>query len=264
MEILKVPRIVVTLVILSSILKHTVVLDNIEGHPSTQIASELFPCNNTLAMKHCLTTTNRRSCHNLSSYLYIFALVLLNVNDCHPNPGPRAPKYPCHICSKACTWSTTVFSVACNNCELWHLKHCLNMNTQTYEALDISWYCCNCGLPNFNTCLFENFVELSIPINTTTDTDGSILDISTMGPPLTTSTPKNKPKQQARNKITKRSLRLLIINFQSISSKRRAFGTCLNKQSLPSLLPPKHGYTKEYLRGKSFQKTAGLLLEETD
>jgi hypothetical protein len=43
MEILNVPRIVVTLVILSSILKHTVVVDNIEGHPSTQIASELFP-----------------------------------------------------------------------------------------------------------------------------------------------------------------------------------------------------------------------------
>jgi hypothetical protein len=57
------------------------------------------------------------------------------------------------------------------------------MNTQIYEALentDISWYCCNCGLPNFNTSLFEDFVELSTPINTTTDTDGSILDISTV------------------------------------------------------------------------------------
>jgi hypothetical protein len=90
MEILNVPRIVVTLVILRSILKHIVVLDNIEGHPSTQITSELFPCNNTLAMKHCLTTTNRRSCHNRSSYLYIFALVLLNANDCHPDPVLRS------------------------------------------------------------------------------------------------------------------------------------------------------------------------------
>jgi hypothetical protein len=78
------------------------------------------------------------------------------------------------------------------------------MNTQIYEELentDISWYCCNCGLPNFNTSFFEDFVELSTPTNSTTDTDGSILDISTMGPPLTTSSPKNKPKQQARNKI---------------------------------------------------------------
>ena len=132
------------------------------------------------------------------------------------------------------------------------------------KHLKISWYCCNCGLPNSNTSLFDYFVELSTPINTTTDTDGSILDISTMGPPLTTSSPKNKPKQQVRNKITKRILRLLIINFQSIRSKKRAFGTCLNKQSLTSSLPPKHGYTKEYLRGKSFQKTTGLLLEETD
>jgi hypothetical protein len=42
------------------------------------------------------------------------------------------------------------------------------MNTQIYEALkntDISWYCCNCGLPNFNTSLFVDFVELSTPIN---------------------------------------------------------------------------------------------------
>jgi hypothetical protein len=37
-----------------------------------------------------------------------------------------------------------------------------------------------------------------------------------MGPSLTTSSPKNIPKQQVRNKITKRILRLLIINFQSI------------------------------------------------
>jgi hypothetical protein len=40
--------------------------------------------------------------------------------------------------------------------------------------------------------VFEDFVELSTPINTTTDTDGSILDISTMGPPLTTSSPKKQ------------------------------------------------------------------------
>jgi hypothetical protein len=55
------------------------------------------------------------------------------------------------------------------------------INPSVYEALgntDISWYSCNCGLPNFNTSLFEDFVELSTPINTTTDTDGLILDIS--------------------------------------------------------------------------------------
>ena len=73
------------------------------------------------------------------------------------------------------------------------------MNTQIYEALentDISWYCCNCGLPNFNTSLFEDFVELSTPINTTTDTDGSILDISTMGPPLKRHHQKTNPNNR--------------------------------------------------------------------
>jgi hypothetical protein len=103
------------------------------------------------------------------------------------------------------------------------------------KILTSSWYCCNCGLPNFNTSLFEDFVELSTPINITTDTDGSILDMSTMGPPLTTSSPKNKSKQQARNKITKRSLRLLIINFKSIKSKKENFWNML-EQTEPDII----------------------------
>ena len=56
-----------------------------------------------------------------------------------------------------------------------------------------------------------------------------------MGPPLTTSSPKNKPKQQARNKITKRSLRLLIINFQSIRSKKESFWNML-EQTEPDMI----------------------------
>jgi exonuclease III len=59
--------------------------------------------------------------------------------------------------------------------------------------------------------------------------------MSTMGPPLTTSSPKNKPKQQARNKITKRSLRLLIINFQSIKSKKENFWNML-EQTEPDII----------------------------
>jgi hypothetical protein len=34
------------------------------------------------------------------------------------------------------------------------------MKTVIYEPLEqsnASWYCCNCGLPNFNTSLFEDF-----------------------------------------------------------------------------------------------------------
>jgi hypothetical protein len=77
---------------------------------------------------------------------------------------------------------------------------------------------------------WQSFAFNSTSINITTDTDGSILDMSTMGPPLTTSSPKNKSKQQARNKITKRSLRLLIINFQSIKSKKENFWNMLEQR----------------------------------
>lgn len=95
--------------------------------------------------------------------LYVFSLMILNASDCHPNPGPRQPKYPCGICSKACVWSRTIRSVACSSCEKWFHKDCLNMPTVLYEPLElteVSWYCCGCGLPNFNTSLFEDF-ELS-------------------------------------------------------------------------------------------------------
>jgi hypothetical protein len=79
------------------------------------------------------------------------------------------------------------------------------------------------------------FVELSTPINITSDMEGSILDMSTMGPPLTTSPPKNKTKQQVRNKITKRSLRLLKINFKRIKSKKENFWNML-EQTEPDII----------------------------
>ena len=89
---------------------------------------------------------------------YIFYILILTSSDYHPNPGPRTPKYPCGICGKAVRWSRTIRSVACNDCEVWFHKDCLGMSTAVYEPLeatDVSWYCCNCGIPNFHSRLFN-------------------------------------------------------------------------------------------------------------
>ena len=124
------------------------------------------------------------------------SLVIQNAHDCHQNPGPRLPKFPCQECGKACKWSKTVRSVACSNCENWFHTDCLHMNTAVHEALeasDVSWYCCNCGIPNFNTSLFEDFLPSSSDSLHTSrssiSSDGFVLDTSNIGLPKSTSSP---------------------------------------------------------------------------
>jgi len=130
--------------------------------------------------------------------LYLPQVIIYNANDCHPNPDPRAPKFPCQVCSKACKWSKKKRSIACNNCELWFLTDCLKMNSAIYDALnntDSSWYCCNCGIPNFNPSLIENFPFQDNSMATPTTPSGLhsfISDSLSIGSPKLTSSPKKK------------------------------------------------------------------------
>ena len=110
---------------------------------SYSISSELFRVDVSVINQQ-VVVTSRKVC-GISSRTYLQSLVLLLSNDCHPNPGPRTPKFPCQICGKTCKWSRTRFSVACNNCELWYHTVCMGMSTQIYDVIakpDISWYCC--------------------------------------------------------------------------------------------------------------------------
>ena len=119
---------VLTFVILVSIIRSMHSNDSDNHLPicgSFKISPNLL--HSSPAMKNSFLQSNKK-CHRTIS-LYIYALVLLNANDCHPNPGPRNLKFPCQICGKACKWSKTVRSVACNNCELWYHTSCMNMKT---------------------------------------------------------------------------------------------------------------------------------------
>jgi len=163
------------------------------------------------------------------SGLYLSQVLIHNANDCHPNPDPRSPKFPCQVCSKACTWSKKIRSIACNNCELWFHTDCLKMTSAIYDALnntDSSWYCCNCGIPNFNSSLFEDFPFQDNSLTTPTTPSGLhsfSSDSLSIGSPKLTSSPKRKqPKPLFEN-----NLRILTINFQSLRSKREELWTLL-------------------------------------
>jgi hypothetical protein len=105
------------------------------------------------------------------------------------------------------------------------------MKTVIYEPLeqsDASWYCCSCGLPNFNTNLFEDFeihtCSLSSNLNeTSTSINDSIQSTTNIGPPQCTSS----PTKQKKYPVNKKSLRLLNINFQSMKAKREEFWSML-------------------------------------
>ena len=101
------------------------------------------------------------------------------------------------------------------------------MPTVLYEPLeqtDISWYCCGCGLPNFNTSLFEDFEASNSTCSTPSHTSFSSVNTeSSIGSPEYTSSPKSH-----RNvPLSKKKACILAINFQSIRSKRESFWAML-------------------------------------
>ena len=88
--------------------------------------------------------------------LILLLCLLILANDIELNPGPRALKYPCGVCSKAVKWKD--HGVACDSCNVWFHTACIGMYDEIYRSLspDISWNCFTCGLPNFSTLLFAD------------------------------------------------------------------------------------------------------------
>ena len=80
----------------------------------------------------------------------IFLLLLLS-GDIQLNPGPRPPKLPCGVCSKAVKWDHLAPSVCCDSCNVWYHQGCMAMPDAVFEGLkNVSWECVKCGLPNFS------------------------------------------------------------------------------------------------------------------
>ena len=189
--------------------------------------------------------------------IWIFLLIILS-NDIEVNPGPRPPKYPCGVCTKAVKW--TDHGVLCDSCETWFHTTCIGMCDEIYFSLspNISWNCFQCGLPNFSTRLFndtpadsilppslENLTHASTASNVNPDINLSISsNCRILQHPLHTSSPKtnlvsNPPRHSTTSSISSistapdpllenlpkplqgnKQLRILNINFQSLRPKK--------------------------------------------
>ena len=132
-------------------------------------------------------------------------LILMQSGDLNPNPGPYQPKFPCAICKKAARWDER--ATCCDHCNSWYHVDCMGMSTIAYNALQnsqVSWICCQCGIPNFASSLFSNStIEL-------TNSFSVLSDISTsdccepLSPPLATSSPYKQRDNTKNNNLNNR------------------------------------------------------------
>ena len=149
-------------------------------------------------------------------------LLILLGGDVACNPGPRSPKYPCMTCKKAVKWN--VQAICCDSCDQWCHTSCLTMSPHVYQALEdhpsFSWICCDCGMPNFASSLFNTTtINLSNSFAPLSDSFDSI-DSSIPFSPQCTSSPIGKGKRQDKKKQPpKPALRTLIINARSVRGK---------------------------------------------
>ena len=178
---------------------------------------------------------------------FLFTILLLQAGDLECNPGPYKSKYPCTVCNKACKWSQQ--AVRCDSCNLWTHKDCMGMNTMIYDYIgkpNVTWICCQCGLPNFSSSLFNNtdFVH-SNPFSPSDETS-PIQDT----PPLATSSPKpgaslsafsfsrhesstsSTPGASVSGTCTSkeegsRKLKVVSVNCQSVKEKTRELGNLI-------------------------------------
>ena len=157
-----------------------------------------------------------------SSIMYLGVLLLMQAGDCELNPGPNnddsCSKFPCLVCDTSCTWSQK--AIQCDECNGWYHTQCMGMDTINYEVLgncNISWTCCQCGVPNFSTSLFSQW---------SLETSNSFYSLSTSGvddlplsPPVAASSPKSlptkktKPTNQKRKAQPRRQLKVMVVNF---------------------------------------------------
>ena len=85
--------------------------------------------------------------------LIVTTLLLVQAGDINPNPGPN---------NTSCAIDKSVLSnhraTLCNKCNSWYNIECMVMTTAEKESLrnrQVSWICCHCSNPNFDSSLFQ-------------------------------------------------------------------------------------------------------------
>ena len=96
----------------------------------------------------------------------IFVLTLSKIllqHDIETNPGPI--RFPCGECQKPVRSNQD--GIACDNCEHWYHRKCINMSKTLYNAQTsiTPWMCFYCGIPNFSSSLFTS-ISADLVLNT--------------------------------------------------------------------------------------------------
>ena len=178
-----------------------------------------------ISMQKWVTTNNHyHKCNTL----------LLTIGGIELNPGPKATKFPCGVCDKACRWNQK--AVACDNCDQWYHADCMGISNSMYESLSntsVSWICSKCEIPNHSTILYESTMSVSNSFSCLSGT--SNLNITScseqsFGNPTSTSSPKRTSVNKENDKI-----RILEINFQSIKNKTSDLHIAI-EQSRPDVI----------------------------
>ena len=153
----------------------------------------------------------------------------------------NSTRYPCGVCEEEVE-DFGARAVACNSCDRWIHKSCVGMLTAEYDQLAETsqpWFCPECGTAHHSTVIYD------IPVSDVSDQSSSQFSISSeeeltspqpsrtqhssvssfndssinsIGSPGAASSP-NPQKQSPVTNQRKRSLLILVINFQSIRKK---------------------------------------------
>ena len=154
-------------------------------------------------------------------------LLLVLCGDVQTNPGPRPPKYPCGICSRAVRHGQE--GIQCDHCDDRYHVQCIHMSTPVYIALqnsDVSWLCDHCGMPNFSSGLFapsisesqNSFAALS---DSNMNTSSSAMDL---GSPVHASSPNTqRPPTRKGTPL----LKVLSLNCNSVKGKDKNCEFCV-------------------------------------
>ena len=221
------------------------------------------------------------------------AFILLLMSGVEPNPGPRTPRYPCGVCSRAVR-DIGQRALACDDCDKWCHMSCLSMNTSefdTYANSDLPWYCPTCNSLNRSTVVYdlpvadvenqssigdihhsslnssgilftshEESSSVPPPSPMTSEPDNSL---SSFGSPTVASSPKpvhynGKPLRKSK------SLRFLCINFQSVRKMGKNIATLVETVCPDVILGTETWLSPDISSSEIFDKCLGYDVHRND
>ena len=119
--------------------------------------------NNIQVNTYVIKTFNSKYANFSQTSRLLICMMIIQSGDIQTNPGPRQVKYPCGLCNRAVRYGQR--GVMCDGCDTWFHCNCMHMNTAVYRGItsNVSWLCCNCGIPNFSSSFFSATFSFDSP-----------------------------------------------------------------------------------------------------